>query len=208
MGAMRWLLLPVALCAVSPAALAMDPTLHGFYIGGAVGDATVEFEDDQTGEQFDADDTGYKIILGYRIIDWVAVEVNYTDYGDPVDDFFGVDLEASYDAKSVSVLGMLPLRNFDLFGRLGFSRLDADFRAVGFNVSDSEESTEPLFGLGAQFRPNPNLAIRLEWDAVLLDANNDDNDDWDDFWDDDDWDEDRDDGDWVSMLSLGVTYKF
>lgn len=203
---MRWLLLPIALCAASPAAFAMDESLRGFYIGGAVGDATVDFEDDQTGEQFDADDTGYKIIVGYRIIPWVAVELNYSDYGNPVDEFFGVDVESSYDAKSISVLGMLPLGNFDLFGRLGFASLDADFRAVGFNVRDREESTEPLFGLGAQYRPNRNFAIRLEWEAVLLDANNDD-DDWDDFWDDD-WDDDRDDGDWVSMLSLGFSYKF
>jgi hypothetical protein len=203
---MRWLLLPVALCAVSPAAFAMDPSLRGFYIGGAIGDATVEIEDDQTGATFDADDTGYKIIVGYRIIDWVAVEVNYSDYGNPVDRLFGVDVEASYDALSVSALGMLPLGKFDLFGRLGFSRVDANVRALRFNVSDSDESTEPMFGFGAQFRPNPNLAIRLEAEGVLLDINNDD-DDWDDFWDDD-WDDDNDDGDWVTMLSLGVTYKF
>jgi hypothetical protein len=63
---MRWLVLPVALCAVSPAAFAMDPSLRGFYIGGAIGNATVEFEDDWTGDTFDADDTGYKIIVGYR----------------------------------------------------------------------------------------------------------------------------------------------
>ena len=113
---MRWLVLPVALCAVSPAAHAMDPSLRGFYIGGAVGDATVEFEDDQTGEQFDADDTGYKIIVGYRIIDWVAVEVNYSDYGNPVDNYFGLNRQVSYDATSVSALGMLPLGSFDLFG--------------------------------------------------------------------------------------------
>jgi hypothetical protein len=188
---------------VSPAALAMDPSLHGFYIGGAIGDATVELEDDQTGATFDADDTGYKIIVGYRIIDWVAVEVNYSDYGNPVDTLFGVDLEASYDAISVSALGMLPLGKFDLFGRLGVSRVDATIRAVRFNVSDSDESTEPMFGFGAQFRPNPNLAIRLEAEGVLLDINNDeDNDFWDDDWDD------NDDGDWVTMLSLGVTYKF
>lgn len=204
---MRWLLLPVALCAVSPAAFAMDPSLHGFYVGGAIGDASVEFEDDETGETFDGDDTGYKVIVGYRIIDWVAVELSYSDYGDPVDEFAGVDLESSYDAKSVSVLGMLPLKNFDLFGRLGFARLDTEFTAVGFNVTDTQESTEPLFGLGAQYRPNTNLAIRVEWEAVLLDANNDDDDDWDDFFEDD-FDEDRDDGDWVSMLSLGFTYKF
>ena len=201
---MRWSLLPLALCAVSPAALAMDPSLRGFYVGGAIGDATAEFEDDQTGEQFDADDTGYKVIVGYRIIDWVAVELSYSNYGDPVDSFFGVDTEASYDAKSASVLGMLPLGNFDLFGRLGFARLDAKFTAVGFGVSDSQESTEPVFGLGAQYRPASNFAIRLEWEGVLLDASNDD--DWDDFWDDD-WD-DGSDGDWVHMLSLGFTYKF
>lgn len=204
---MRWSLLPVALCAVSPAALAMDPSLHGFYVGGAIGDAAVEFEDDETGETFDGDDTGYKVIVGYRIIDWVAVELSYSDYGDPVDLFFGRDLEASYDAKSASVLGMLPLQNFDLFGRLGFARLDTEFTAVGFNVRDTQESTEPLFGLGAQYRPSPNLAIRVEWEAILLDANNDDDDDFDDFFDDD-FDEDRDDGDWISMLSLGFTFKF
>jgi len=205
---MRWLLLPVVLCTASPTAFAMDPSLRGFYIGGAVGDAAVEFEDDHTGETFDADDSGYKVIVGYRIIDWVAVELNYSDYGNPVDEFFGVDLESSYDAKSASALGMLPLGKFDLFGRLGFARLDADFRVVGARVGRSDESTEPLFGLGAQFRPSPNLAIRVEWEAVLLDASNDEDDDWDDFWDDDDWDDDRDDGDWLSMLSLGVNYKF
>jgi OOP family OmpA-OmpF porin len=202
---MRWLVLPVALCAVSPAAFAMDPSLRGFYIGGAVGDATVELEDDWTGDKFDADDTGYKIIVGYRIIDWVAVEVNYSDYGNPVDDFLGVDVESSFNGTSVSALGMLPLGNFDLFGRLGISRVEGDFRVLGFNGRFSEEETEPMFGLGAQFRANPNLAIRLEWEAVLLDANNDDDDD--DFFDDD-WDDDDDTGDWVSMLSLGVTYKF
>jgi opacity protein-like surface antigen len=198
--------LPVALCAVSPAAFAMDPSLRGFYIGGAVGDATVDFEDDFSGQTFDADDTGYKVIVGYRIIDWVAVEVNYSDYGNPVDRIFGVDLEASYDATSVSALGMLPLGNFDLFGRLGIARVDSDFQVVGFRTSgNGDESTEPLVGLGAQFRATPNLAIRLEWEGVLLDADNGDDDDWDDW--DDDWDDD-DSGDWVHMLSLGVTYKF
>src|SRR5688500_294284 len=99
---MRWVVLPVALCAVSPAAFAMDPSLRGFYIGGAIGNATVEFEDDWTGDTFDADDTGYKIIVGYRIIDWVAVEVNYSDYGAPVDRFLGSDVEMSFNGTSIS----------------------------------------------------------------------------------------------------------
>src|SRR5688572_433317 len=168
----RWLVLPIALCAASPAAFARDPSLAGPYFGGSIGDSTVQFKDDETGEEFDADDTGFKVIAGYRIIDWVAVELNYTDFGKPVDRTFGVDLEAQYTAVSVSALGMLPLgRNFDLFGRLGISRLDADFSARGFAGSDSDKSTEPVFGLGAQFRAN-NLAIRVEYEGILLDANN------------------------------------
>lgn len=200
---MRWLVLPVALCAVSPAAFAMDPSLRGFYIGGGIGNAKVDLEDDQTGAQFRGDDTGYKIIVGYRIIDWVAVEANYSDYGNPTDNFFfRQQLQASYDGTSISALGMLPLGHFDLFGRLGVTRVNADFKLTGLNGSFGDESTEPLVGFGAQFRANPNLAIRVEWEAVLLDTDNNDDDDWDNFGDDDDA------GDWVAMLSLGVTYKF
>jgi len=200
----RWLALPVALCAASPAAFARDPALAGPYFGGSIGDSNVQFKDDQTRQEFDADDTGFKVIAGYRIIDWVAVELNYTDFGKPKDRIFGVDMEANYTAVSVSALGMLPLgSNFDLFGRLGLARLDADFRAPGFDGSFSDKSTEPLFGIGAQFRAS-NLAIRIEYEGILLDANN--NDDWWDNWNDD-WD-DRNDSDWVSMLSLGFTYKF
>jgi OOP family OmpA-OmpF porin len=203
----RWLAAPLALCAVSPAALAKDPSLQGFYVGGSIGDATVEFKDDETQQEFDGDDTGFKLIVGYRIIDWVAVELNYSDFGTPVDRIFGVDLETDYSAVSASALGILPLGNFDLFGRLGLARLDADFRAVGFSGSDSERSTEPVFGIGAQYRAN-NLAIRVEFEGILLDADNRDDDDWWDDWnDDDDWD-DHNDSDWISMLSLGVTYKF
>ncbi|WP_116807819.1 outer membrane beta-barrel protein [Steroidobacter cummioxidans] len=199
----RWLALPIALCAASPAALARDPALAGPYIGGSIGDSTLELKDDDTGQKFDADDTGYKLTAGYRIIDWVAVELNYTDFGKPVDRIFGVDLEADYSAVSVSALGMLPLgRNFDLFGRLGVARVDAKFRARGFDNSVSDKSTEPLFGIGAQFRAN-NFAVRIEYEGILLDAGRQSRD----WWDDDDWD-DRDSGDWLSMLSLGFTYKF
>jgi hypothetical protein len=203
---MRWLLLPVALCAMSPAALAMEPSLRGFYIGGAIGDASVELKDDQTFETFEADDTGYKLIVGYRIIDWVAVEANYSDYGNPVDNFFGFDWEANYTAMSISALGMLPLGNFDLFGRLGVARVDSEFRALRVNGRAEGESSEPMIGLGAQYRID-NLAIRIEADGILLDASNRDDDGFDDFWDDD-WDDDEDDGDWLSMVSLGFTYRF
>lgn len=193
---MRRLLLPLVLLAASPAALAMDPSLRGLYIGGGIGEATVELEDDDSFADFKGDDTGYKFILGYRFIDWVAVELNYAQYGEAEDEFLGFTIENEFSALSLSALGMLPLGDFDLFGRLGIANVEGDFRVVNLpGGEDSDDNVEPMFGLGAQYRPMTNLAIRVEWELIQL------------GFDDDD-DDERDGDDWVDMLSLGVTYKF
>jgi opacity protein-like surface antigen len=192
---MRRLLLPVALAlsAASPAAFGMDPALRGFYLGAGIGEATVELEDNDSPIDFEGDDTGFKLIAGYRIIDWVAVEVNYTNYGKPRDRVLGVNVETQFKAFSASAIGLLPLGDFDLFGRLGIARVEGDIRAVDFDVSESDDETDPLFGLGGQYR-HGNLAIRAEWEAIALGFDEDD--------DDNDADE------FVSMLSVGFTYKF
>ncbi|MDY6949157.1 MAG: outer membrane beta-barrel protein [Pseudomonadota bacterium] len=193
---MRRLLFPLVLLAASPAALAMDPALRGLYIGGGIGEAKVELEDNDSFADFEGDDTGYKFILGYRFIDWVAVEMNYARYGEAQDRFLGFTYENEFTALSVSALGMLPLGNFDLFGRLGIANVEGDFRVVNIPGSeDGDDNLEPMFGLGAQYRPIPHLAIRAEWEAIQLGF-------------DDDNDDERDGDDWVSMLSLGVTYRF
>ena len=193
---MRRLLLPLVLLAASPAAMAIDPELQGLYIGGGIGEATVELENDDNFADFKGDDTGYKFILGYRIIDWVAVELNYARYGEAQDEFLGIEFENEFTALSVSALGMLPLGNWDLFGRAGIANVEGDFRVVNIPGSaDSDDNIEPMLGLGAQFRPIPNLGLRVEWEIIQLNVDDDD-------------DDERDGDDWVDMLSFGVTYKF
>ena len=194
-------MLPLLLLAASPAAFAKDPTLPGFYLGGGIGQAKVQFEDDRSRAEFDANDFGFKLIAGYRFIDWVAVEANYADYGKPHDRIFGGNLEAAYTAFSASILGMFPINNWDLFARLGLSRMDAKFRATRLGVTEGH-SNEPMFGFGAQYRIE-NLALRAEIESILLDDGiDDDDDDWRDSW------RSRNNSDWVHMLSVGVTYKF
>ncbi|MBL8269993.1 outer membrane beta-barrel protein [Steroidobacter sp.] len=193
---MRRFLLPLVLLAASPAAMAMDPSLRGWYIGGGIGQATVELEDNDSLADFDGDDTGYKFIFGYRIIDWVAVELNYAQYGEAQDEIFGFTVENEFTALSLSALGMLPLGNFDLFGRLGVANVEGDFRIVNLpGGADSDDNIEPMFGVGVQYRPTPHLGIRVEYELIQL------------GFDDDD-DDERDGDDWVDMVSLGVTYKF
>jgi OmpA-OmpF porin, OOP family len=183
----------ILLLLVASAACADDPPT-GFYLGAGVGTATLELEDSNSTADFDADDTGFKIAAGYRFLKWVAVEAAYEDYGQPEDDVLGVRLRGEFNAFSVSALGLLPLGNFDLFARGGIARWDGSLTAESFGVDVSEDNTDPLFGFGAQYRFGQ-LAIRLEYEALLL------------GFDDDD-DDERDGDDWVDLLSVGVTWTF
>lgn len=185
--------LAVLLLLVASAACADDPRT-GFYLGAGVGTATLELEDSDSTVDFDADDTGFKIAAGYRFLKWVAVEADYEDYGQPEDDVLGVRLRGDFHAFSVSALGLLPLGNFDLFARGGIARWDGSLTAVPFGVDVSEDNTDPLFGFGAQYRFGQ-LAVRLEFEALLL------------GFDDDD-DDEADGDDWVNLVSVGVTWTF
>ncbi|MGH8189139.1 MAG: outer membrane beta-barrel protein, partial [Steroidobacteraceae bacterium] len=76
---MRKAMLITAICLFAPAmpALAAD---NGFYLGLSVGQANIEVDDvTLSGEDFDADDTGYKLIAGIRPLDWLAVEASYVN---------------------------------------------------------------------------------------------------------------------------------
>jgi OOP family OmpA-OmpF porin len=178
---------------VASAAYADDPPI-GFYLGAGVGTSTLELEDSNSVADFEGDDTGFKLAAGYRILKWVAVEAAYEDYGQAEDEVLGLQLQGEFNSFSVSALGLLPLGNFDLFARGGIARWEGSLNAPPFGVEVSEDNTDPLFGFGAQYRTGQ-LAIRLEYEALLLGF-------------DDDQDDEADGDDWVDLLSVGVTWTF
>ena len=185
--------LAAVLFLAASAAYADDPPL-GFYLGASIGSASLELEDSNTSADFKGDDTGFKLAAGYRFLKWVAVEASYQDYGQPEDDVLGVRLRGDFSSFSVSALGLLPLGDFDLYARGGIARWDGSLEAVNFGIDVSEDNTDPLFGLGAQYRAG-RLAIRLEYEALLLGF-------------DDDEDDEADGDDWVDLVALGVTWTF
>ena len=73
---------------------------NGFYLGGSVGQANLKidnltdnvFPDDD----FDADDTAFKLIAGIRPLDWFGVEAAYVNFGEPEDDVLGGSLEGGW----------------------------------------------------------------------------------------------------------------
>ncbi|MCE3284260.1 MAG: hypothetical protein K0R70_516 [Steroidobacteraceae bacterium] len=159
---------------------------NGIYLGASVGQSGVSFEDSIAGEDFelDVDSTGYKAILGWRFLDWLAVEANYVDLGSGDDRVAGTKIETDVDGFTLSAVGFLPVGPVDLFARVGAIDWNADVTAPEFNLESSDDGTDLTYGVGLQFRVW-SLGVRAEYEQF-----------------------DISDADTVDMVSLGVTWTF
>ena len=166
---------------VATLALASLPAVaadNGIYLGGSVGQSSLQVDD----FNFDASATGYKLIAGWRFLDWLAVEGNYIDFGSGDDTVEGNKIESDADGVSLSAVGFLPVGPVDLFARVGAVDWSADLSSPGID-SGGDDGTDLTYGIGAQFRVW-SLSIRAEYEIFDI--------------------EDAD----VDMISLGVTWTF
>lgn len=165
----------------SALALATLPAVaadNGIYLGASVGQSGIQIDD----FDYDADATGYKIIAGWRFLDWLAVEGNYVDFSSGDDRVAGTRIETEADGISLSAVGFLPVGPVDLFARVGAIDWSADLSSPGI-ASGGDDGTDLTYGVGAQFRVW-SLSIRAEYEMFDI--------------------EDAD----VDMISLGVTWTF
>jgi hypothetical protein len=175
--------------AILAAALLTLPVLpavaadNGFYLGGSIGQANVQIDDvtDNTfpDDDFDADDTGFKLIAGIRPLDWLAVEAAYVNFGEPEDRVAGFPLEAEGDGISAFAVGFLPTGPVDLFAKVGIIAWDSKITGAAFD----DDGSDLAYGVGAQFRVL-SFSIRAEYEKF-----------------------DISDVD-VDMISVGLTYTF
>jgi hypothetical protein len=178
-----------AFAAVAALGLLTGPVLaadNGIYLGASVGQSGVSFEDTIEGEDidFDVDSTGFKGIIGWRFVDWLAVEANYVDLGSGDDRVAGTRIETDVSGISLSAVGFVPVGPVDLFARVGVIDWEADVTARDFGFDASDDGTDIAYGIGAQFRIW-SLSLRGEYER--FDISN---------------------ADTVDMLSLGVTWTF
>jgi OOP family OmpA-OmpF porin len=147
--------LTAALALASLPAVAAD---NGIYLGASVGQSGLQVDD----FDYDADATGYKLIAGWRFLDWLAVEGNFVDFGSGDDTVAGSRIETEADGISLSAVGFLPVGPVDLFARVGAIDWSADLSSPGFGRA-SEDGTDLTYGVGAQFRVW-SLSIRAEYE--------------------------------------------
>jgi hypothetical protein len=176
------LLLP--LCA--SVAEAQDPAM-GFYAGASAGQAILHRER-LFRSGIEAHDTGYKALVGYRTQPALAVEASYADYGDIQK---GTRLAGKIDVFNVAVVGLIQLREWDLFGKVGLGRWSGTTaNNAGREIRDND--IDPMIGIGAQFRVD-RFALRVESEAQQLSFAAG---------------EHGRDGDWINFISLGASWTF
>jgi Outer membrane protein beta-barrel domain len=125
-------------------ALAVD---NGIYLGGSVGASKVTNHDFGVS----TDSTGFKVIAGWRFIDWLSIEGNYIDFGPGNDTAGGQKIRTDGNGVSLSAVGFLPLGPFDLFARVG--AFDWSASASSSSIGNfGKNGTDVTYGGGAQFR--------------------------------------------------------
>ncbi|HKE93142.1 MAG TPA: outer membrane beta-barrel protein [Povalibacter sp.] len=149
---------------------------NGFYLGASIGQSNVDV--DAGPVRINGDDTGFKIIAGFRPLDYFAVEVNYVDFGKVEDNGF----KAESDAISAYAVGFLPVGPVDLFAKAGLVNSDTSLK--GTIEAPMGDSTDFSYGVGVQFRLL-SLSARVEYEVYDGDNVND-----------------------LNMVSVGLTYTF
>lgn len=168
------LCLGVAVCGVSSAVLAGSDS--GFYVGGSLGSAQVEYDDDSPdfGDvdiDFDDDDTGYKVYGGYNfgLVPFlnIAAEVAYVDFGSQEGKIAGISgNKIELDAITASGLVGFDLGPVGLFAKAGLVNWGGDIKT--FAGDDSDSGTDPLYGIGAKIQLG-SFAVRAEYEYYDLD---------------------------------------
>lgn len=184
----------IVLAACIGVASAEEPGKSGIYAGAEVGSATSgawaytpAFQSiDIVGTQF-----GWGVFAGIRPAKYIGAEINYIDFGtadmqnvegNPGDITYKIS--AKNDAFGVHVIGYLPLpRGWDLFGKVGVAFLNTKTDSNGNYMnscisaggscvplglasrSESHQSTDFAYGLGAQYQIN-SMSLRMEYQKI------------------------------------------
>lgn len=152
----------VTLCTVSLPAAAQ------WYVAGDLGSVRYTLTCN-SGASCDNADAGVRIGGGYQLNRYLAFELSTFDFGSATIRYRDPPPDGSIDTISVSgigwsVLAILPIERFSMYGRMGFGRVESsrvNSMASGGNTHGDSE-TRLLFGLGVAHEFTKNLAARLE----------------------------------------------
>jgi OOP family OmpA-OmpF porin len=169
----------LAVLTVALAPVAFGDEEAGWYLGGGVGQFNAQIDDvddvDATVDDWDDDDTAYKVFGGYRLNRVLAFELDYINLGEPSGAVVpGFNVDASVDGFAPYVVATIPLGNwFEIYGRLGYYFYDATVgveNELDDRVEFDEESEDLIYGAGIGANIGERLNIRFEYEKFDLEG--------------------------------------
>ena len=147
---------------------------EGFYAGGSIGSANLD--DDFDGFEIDDDTTAYRIVGGWWVNRYFALEAGYQNFGDFEQD---VDIGSvissvslSADGFTLGATGSVPLsEQFSLFGRAGWFFWAGDAEINNVSQATPEDSNLYL-GAGISYAVNDRFQVIGDWSRYDLDGVN------------------------------------
>ena len=144
---------------------------NGFYLGGAIGTTGIDdgglYEGSSRPITVDAEDRTYKIIAGNQFNRIVALEAQYTNYGDVVAKDALTKDSYTWSPTAFSIVANLGY-TFDNgirpFGIVGLSTIDLDQSAP---LLDDDRGDAIRYGFGVEYTPKQteNFSFRLGYEA-------------------------------------------
>lgn len=153
---------------------------NGFYGGASIGQATIDACDGVT--NCDDEDTSWKIFGGWEMNPNIAFEAGWVDFGEITGSVGGSAVSAEVDGWTLAAKGILPINEqFDVFGKFGAIMWDVEGSGAASGISD--DGTDLMYGLGAQYMLTNQFGIVGEWEWFDIDSD-------------------------VDLFSVGVLFKF
>jgi OOP family OmpA-OmpF porin len=179
-----------ALIGASSIAFAQAPAFGTYtqlpwYFGVGVGGGNLKRSGgDLTGlnnAQVDDNDTTYTVRGGWRFSPFGALEIGYYDLGryhfsgTVLGSAIPVDGSARAQSVGVSLVGILPINNFDIYGRIGYAHSELKFNANTelFTGNRNERQDEATYGAGVRWTFARHWAVFGEWmknDRIRVDS--------------------------------------
>ena len=133
-----------------------------FYAGASFQQVAAEF--DTAVDNFDTDDSGWKVFGGFNIIKWLGVEASYRDLGTQEDSTSAGSASIELESYDISARGMLPLGMFTPFVKVGYANVAADGSFdLGTAIENvDEDDWEVLYGIGLDVNFGKHFGVRGE----------------------------------------------
>jgi len=176
-----------AAVAVAFPALAQQPAyMSPWYIGVGVGQGQLNTDSNAFNNlnniSVGSRETTYTVRGGWRFMPYLALELEYYDLGKydfharPVGTTADIDGSAKARSYGASLVGILPIQQFDLYGRIGWMSTKTEVNASNNSsspVNRSDTRSEASYGVGGRWNFLPQWGLFAEWmknDNVKVDS--------------------------------------